>query len=64
MHANESSSAQSGARNDPRSAAAAAQLLELWVYGRVLLERSTVDKCLLLLFELDRAAGDKYHDVY
>jgi len=64
MHATKSFDRKSGSRNVPRSVAAAAQLLELWVQGRCVLDRPQVDECLLLLFELDRDVADKYDELF
>lgn len=60
MHATKSNSAQSGARNLPRSAAACAQLLELWVNGHFLADRATVEHCVFQLQQLDAQVADKY----
>jgi len=64
MHATESYDLKSGSRSVPRSPAAAAQLLELWVQGRVILDRTTVDESLFLLRQLDSRIAYKYDAVY
>jgi len=64
MHATESYDLKSGSRGIPRSPAAAAQLLELWVQGRVVLDRTTVDESLFWLRELDSRIADKYDALY
>jgi len=64
MHATESTSTESGSRNVPRSPAGCAQLLELWVHGRCVLEQSTVDACLLRLSGLDSDVEYKYKQLY
>jgi len=51
-------------RNVPRSVAAAAQLLELWVHGYAVLDQPAVDECLQLLSVLDSDVADKYNDLY
>jgi len=51
-------------RNVPRSVAAAAQLLELWVHGYAVLDKPAVDQCLQLLSVLDSDVADKYHSLY
>jgi len=64
MHATESFDHKSGSRNVPRSVAAAAQLLSLWVQGRAVLERAQVDECLFLLSALDSQVADKYDALF
>jgi len=48
----------------PHSVAAAAQLLELWVTGRAVLDQPEVEQCLSLLHRLDVAVGDKYDALF
>jgi len=64
MHASKSNSAQSGSRNLPRSAAACAQLLELWVNGHCVFDQSQVDHCLHVLRQLDEQVADQYDAVF
>jgi len=51
-------------RNVPHSVAAAAQLLQLWVQGRAVLDQVAVDECLQLLSVLDSDVADKYDALY
>jgi len=55
---------ESAFRNPPSSVAAAAQLLELWLQGRALLDRDAVEQCLSILSELDMAVGLKYDELF
>jgi len=55
---------ESAFRNPARSVAAAAQLLELWVEGRAVLDRAAVEQCLSMLQGLDMAVADKYDALF
>jgi len=48
----------------PYSMAAAAQLLELWVQRRAILDRAEVEHCLHRMQELDMAVGDLYDELF
>jgi len=48
----------------PYSMAAAAQLLELWVQRRAVLDRAEVEHCLSRMQDLDMAVGDLYEDLF
>jgi len=55
---------ESAFRNRTHSVAAAAQLLELWVEGRAVLDRPAVEQCLSILQGLDMAVADKYDELF